>query len=138
MWKEKPKFVKFELFVKIIDHMKIYNLTYRTWLGFPKNFTSVCSFFCDRSMREAYPNRRKNHFGDLPIQLTIVTQALNTRTHTNHTVVTTGSTKALSQKWKNYLVSCCFWLPRGLWEFVGWGRRGGDLAFQGLLQTDSY
>lgn len=59
-------------------------------------------------MREAYPNRRKNHFGDLPIQLTIVTQALNTRTHTNHTVVTTGSTKALSQKWKNYLVSVAF------------------------------
>jgi hypothetical protein len=42
------------------------------------------------------------------LQLTRVTQALNTRTHTNHTVVTTGSTKIGSQKWKNYLVSVAF------------------------------
>jgi hypothetical protein len=90
----------------------------------------LCFFWVIGSMKEAHPNRGKNHFGSVPIQITIVTQALNTRTHTNQTVVTTGSTKIVLQKWKNYLVCVVFDCLEASRILLG---GGGDLAFQGLF-----
>jgi hypothetical protein len=65
-----------------------------------------------------------DHMQIYNLQLTIVTQALNTRTHTNHTVVTTGSTKIVSQKWKNYLVYVAFDCLEASGNLLGGGGRG--------------